>query len=109
MAFNPNQVASIFRRKSIYYPISIGLICCLFLFFQAQYSEYQSGFTDLPSDIKVNSLEYVTWQKNRHRLERDFYLSLCCIISQAFLVAASHWIDKYHRYVEYIERERKTH
>ncbi len=80
----------------------------MLIFFQAQYSEYKREFTDLPNDVKVDTLEYVRWQKNRHRLERDVYLSLCCIISQAFLVVVSHWINKYNRYVEYVDRQRKV-
>ena len=108
MLFSPSQIAALFRRKRVYFPASVILVIVVLLFFQAQYSEYKREYSDLPSDVKVDSLEYVRWQKNRHRLERDVYLSLCCIISQAFLVSVSHWIDKYNRYVEYVDRQRKV-
>ena len=81
MIFAPTQVAALFRKKRIYLPLSIGLVICVIIFFQAQYSEYQKDYRNLPDTVKVESLDYVTWQKNRHRLERDVYLSLCSIIS----------------------------
>jgi hypothetical protein len=48
----------------------------------AAYAEYNRNYKDLPESIQKDTVEYLTWQKDRHKLERDFYLSLCCIIAQ---------------------------
>ncbi len=56
----------------------------------------------------LNNIEYVRWQKERVKLERDVYLSLACIVSQVALVWVSNLIVKYNSYVEYKERENKV-
>ena len=73
------------------------------------WSEYQKNYVDLPEDItKEQTVEYLRWQKERNKLQRDFYLSLSCLLAQLFLFTASHWIDKYNRFVEFVEREKKA-
>jgi hypothetical protein len=78
------------------------------IFFQRSYGEYQANYKDLPEDIKVETIEYVRWQKDRHKLERDLYLCLSSILAQALLLTASHWIDKYYSYLDYVERKSKA-
>ncbi len=55
----------------------------------------------------LSNIEYVRWQKERVKLERDVYLSLACIVSQVALVWVSNLTVKYNSYVEYKERENK--
>ena len=45
------------------------------------YKEYNDNYKSLPEDIKLETVEYVRWQKDRAKLQRDGYLSLCCIIA----------------------------
>lgn len=105
---NPKEVSAQFSRKSRYLPLISVLIGILVIYFQTVYSDYKKNFNNLPDTIAKDTLEYVVWQKDRHKLERDLYLSFSVILSQAFLLVASHWIHKYNTFIEYVERQKKA-
>ena len=63
---------------------------------------------NLPQDKSDDNIEFVKWQKNYHKLQRDFYLSLSAMLAQALLVGLSYWIEKYDSYVEFKDREIKA-
>ena len=60
--------------------------------------EYQGSLKLLPEnqeDLVDTNIEFVRWQKVRHKLERDFYLSLSSMLAQGLVMSLSYWIDKY--------------
>lgn len=106
----PDQVAPLFKRKRVSLPLTIGVLALILIFFQRTLSEYNQNFKSLPPNIEHNhnSIEYLRWQKDRLKLERDGYLSFACMIAQVFLVTASNLIEKHRAYKEYVERQRKV-
>lgn len=51
-------------------------------------------------------IKLLTWQKDRHKYERDMYLSTCAILSCLLLILTTHWMDKYYTYIDYKSEER---
>ena len=52
-------------------------------------------------------LEFVRWQKVRHKLERDMYLAGLAILCCVGLILVSHWMNKYFTYIDYKNEETK--
>ncbi len=92
--FKPYQVSALFKRKSVYLPLTIAIMALIFMFFRSTYVEYKTNYRQLPEGVEHDhkSIDYLEWAKNRNKLERDAYLSLSCILSQLFLVTVSYWI-----------------
>ena len=107
--FKPFQVSALFKRKSVYLPLTIAIMALIFMFFRSTYAEYSAKYKNLPDGVLQDhkSIEYLEWAKNRNKLDRDAYLSLSCLLSQVFLVTVSHWIQKYRAFKEYTERKDK--
>ncbi len=63
--------------------LTIAAAVAILIFLRSTLSEYQSDFKNLPDNIEndIKSILYITWQKERHKLERDIYLSFSCILS----------------------------
>ena len=57
----------------------------------------------------AQKFQFVTWQKNRHKLERDMYLSGCAILSVLCLMLVSYWINKSNELVVTSIERRKKH
>ena len=55
-----------------------------------------------------NDIEFVVWQKNHHKLQRDFFLSLAAMLSTAIVVLVAYWTDKYDKMLESKNREIKS-
>ena len=81
LLFKPNEVSSLFRHKRVSIPLSAILTLVILLFLRSTYAEYSKNYKHLPDHIKEETIEYITWQKDRHKLERDTYLSLSCLLS----------------------------
>ena len=107
--FKPEQVAPLFKKKKVSLTLSIAVGGLILVFFQRTLSEYNQKFKSLPANIEhdYHSIDYIKWQRDRLKLERDGYLSLVCIISKIFLVTASNLIEKHRAYKEYKERSGK--
>lgn len=108
--FKPYQVSALFKRKSVYLPLTIAIMGLIFIFFRSTYAEYTANYKHLPEGVQHDhkSIDYLEWAKNRNKLERDGYLSLSCILAQLFLVTVSHWIQEYRAFKEYTERKDKV-
>ena len=103
-------MAPLFKKKRVSLPLTVGVIGLILVFFQRTLSEYNQNYKSLPANIEddQNSVEYLRWQKNRLKLERDVYLSTACVLAQVFLVSASNLIETHRAYKEYKEREKKV-
>ncbi|CAI2382848.1 unnamed protein product [Moneuplotes crassus] len=79
-------------------------ICSLFLFNRA--SKYFAN-EDPPAQGEdcLQQKEFVEWQKFRHKLERDMYLSALAIVSSLCIMLVSHWMHKYYSYIDYKNAE----
>jgi hypothetical protein len=107
--FKPLQVSALFKRKTIYLPLTVGILVLISLFIQHRYKEYSDNYRKLPPGVEHDhsSIAYLDWARNRNKLERDLYLALSCILSQLFLVSSSRLIQTHHTYKEFQERSRK--
>jgi hypothetical protein len=108
--FKPYQVSALFKRRSVYMPLTIAIMALIFMFFRSTYAEYSANYKSLPDGVLHDhkSIQYLEWAKNRNKLERDGYLSLSCLLSQVFLVTVSHWIQKFRAFEEYKARNDKS-
>ena len=99
----PEQVAPLFKKKKVSLPLTIAVIGLILVFLQRTLAQYNQNYQKLPPNIEHNreSIDYLRWQKDRLKLERDIYLSFSCVISQVFLVTASNLIEKHRAYIEY--------
>ena len=106
----PEQVAPLFKKKKVSLPLTMGVVGLILVFFQRTLSEYNQNYKSLPANIghDHDSVDYLRWQKNRLKLERDVYLSTACILAQVFLVTASNLVETHRAFKEYKEREKKV-
>ena len=81
--FKPFQISALFKRKTVYLPLTIAIMALIFIFFRSTYAEYSANYKQLPDGVQHDhkSIEYLEWAKNRNKFERDGYLSLSCILS----------------------------
>ena len=86
----------------------IGLTS-LFLFKKSQ-AYYAIDVAPTVNDDECHTqLTLVTWQKNRHKLERDMYLAGCAIIASIALLLVNHWMNKYYNYMDSkLEQEQQS-
>jgi glucan phosphoethanolaminetransferase (alkaline phosphatase superfamily) len=106
----PEQVAPLFKKKRVSLPLTMGVVGLIIVFFQRTLSEYNQNYKSLPANIEDhhNSIDYLRWQKERLKLERDGYLSIACVLAQVFLISASNLIETHRAFKEYKEREKKV-
>ena len=55
----------------------------------------------------ATDIDFVSWQKNHHKLQRDFYLSLSAMLSTAIVVLVAYWSEKYEKMLDSKNREIK--
>ena len=65
---------------------------------------YQQLQNTKPGETQA-SLEFVTWQKDMHKCERDMYLSLSSILAVILVYTVVHWTHKYEAFMAYKIRE----
>ena len=94
---------------------SIGIViiglCFLYLFQKSnRYFSIENPPEYKDGDCE-STLNFVRWQKDRHKLERDMYLSTLVILWCASLILVPHWMDKYYTYIDYknTETEHEDH
>jgi len=56
---------------------------------------------DVPEDTSDTNLDFVRWQRDTHRLERDLYLVSACMLSLGLLISVGYYRDKFERYVAF--------
>ena len=56
----------------------------------------------------ASDIEYVNWQKNHHKLQRDFFLSLSAMLSTGIVVLVAYWTEKYDKMLDSKNREIKS-
>mmetsp|Transcript_33330 Transcript_33330/g.51078 ORF Transcript_33330/g.51078 Transcript_33330/m.51078 type:complete len:147 (-) Transcript_33330:9-449(-) len=111
LLFRPHSVAQFIRKRAIFIPLTCFVFFIQILFFRNNLTEYYGSMEllpDEPQDRVASNIEFVRFQKQRHKLERDFYLSLSSMLAQGVVMGLSYWIEKYDTYVKFKEAEEKA-
>ena len=67
----------------------------------ANYKQYITIHKAVPSSTSSDNIEYVKWQRDNHKLERDIYLPLATLLSSGLIYVITHYTDKFDKYMKY--------
>ena len=52
-----------------------------YLSYIATYKTYKENYAKPPLEKDADNIDYIRWQKESHKYERDIYLSVSCILA----------------------------
>lgn len=67
----------------------------------ANYGNYNAIRKNVPSDTSPENIEFVKWQSDNHKIERDMYLGLATLLSSSVIYIVTFYTDKFDRYMNY--------
>ena len=109
--FNPRWLSRIISKSHIAVPACIILGAAIIIYLKIAFENYQDlmklNIFEKHEKIPTN-VEWVSWQKGMHKLERDFYLSMAALLAQALNIVVAHWVCKYDDLVEEMKKLRKV-
>ena len=68
------------------------------------YKQYTTIHKAVPSNTSPDNIEFVKWQRDNHKLERDIYLPLATLLSSGLIYVITHYTDKYNKYMDFRDR-----
>ncbi|CDW79820.1 UNKNOWN [Stylonychia lemnae] len=114
-SYKTREVSAFFAKKGVIAGLFTMAGILLAIFFKDTYQSYKMNI-EPPVGSNKGDTQFLEWQKNQHKNERDLYLGLSTLLAQMqqtkiqndfrFLSGMSYWIDKYHRYQEFKEKNK---
>ena len=66
---------------------------------EANYHDYTTLHKNVPKNTSSENIDYVKWQRDNHKRERDIYLGLATGLTSVLIYVITYYTDKFDRYM----------